>query len=90
MIDITKVHSLEFFKAGGVYTGSDQLLRYKISRIGEKPDFMFEGRFWKGPYASDLQPEEAFTVKTFDFTEEGKEECVRWINETWMEKEEKE
>lgn len=81
MIDIAKIHTLEFFKAGGVYTGTDKMLRYKISRIGEKPDFQLEGRIWKGPFASDVQPEEAFTIRTFAFSEEGKAECVQWMNE---------
>ncbi len=83
MIDAAKVHSLEFFKAGGVYTGSDKLLRYRIRRVGEKPDFMLEAQIWKGPFASDVQPEEAFTVKNFAFSEAGKAECVQWMNDEY-------
>lgn len=53
----------------------------------EKGDPIFHAWIWPGPYIFDLTDASLKTDKTFPFSEDGKKQCVDWINETYTARE---
>ena len=90
-------HHLNYFYYGVPFTGSLGGLygmQYKISRDPmvnifydakerENPDACLLGEVWRGPLAHDNVDPEEITSKKFEFTDEGKEELVNWLNEIY-------
>lgn len=70
-----------FFMYNGIYTGELKSMRYRIWRIGEKPDFKLMACAWAGPYAYAYVPDEEKTAAEFEYSEEGRLEAVAWLNE---------
>jgi hypothetical protein len=83
MIDEKEIMPYNFFAYGGVYTGEHHGMRYKIERIGEKPDFQLEFQVWQGPFASIAVPDEKKTIKIFEYSEEGRAEGIAWIRQQY-------
>jgi len=84
------VLSFEFFKYGGVFSGSfDHMeVRYRITRIGEKPDFSLKAWIWKGPDAYDIvsaSAPDSVLEETFPYSEEGRVSAAGWISEKYEE-----
>ena len=48
---------------------------------GEKGEPIFHAWIWPGPYIFDLTDDSKKTDNTFPFTDDGKKQCVDWINE---------
>ena len=47
----------------------------------EKGEPIFHAWIWPGPYIFDLTDNSKKTDNTFPFTDDGKKQCVDWINE---------
>lgn len=47
----------------------------------EKGEPIFHAWIWPGPYIFDLTDDSKKTDNTFQFTDDGKKQCVDWINE---------
>lgn len=70
--------NLNYYKMTS-FTGWMGGMRFLIT----KEDELFHAWIWPGPYIFDLTDDSLKTDKTFPFTDEGKKECVDWINETY-------
>lgn len=83
MIDENQIMPFNFFKYGGIYTGGHNSMRYKLERVGQKPDFSLEAMVWQGPYASDSVDKASITSKVFDYSEEGRSEAILWLKQMY-------
>ncbi len=86
MIDENEIMPFNFFKYGGVYTGecgTNKQMRYRIARIGEKPDFKFEVSVWQGPFAYCAVLKEDVTAAEFEFSNEGRLEAISWLQSVY-------
>ena len=59
------------------------MVRYKIERTGEKPDYVLNVLIWQGPYASTAMKEEDITAKEFEYSEEGRSSAIQWIQDMY-------
>lgn len=48
-----------------------------------KSEPIFHAWIWPGPYIFDLTDDALKVDKTFPFSDDGKKECVDWINDTY-------
>lgn len=81
MVEKEKILTLPFYSYKGIFTGSDEGIRYRIAKISEEDVDMFEVYVWREPYGFEATPKEEMEKQTFAFTEEGKEELVAWLNQ---------
>lgn len=86
MIDEKEILPFNFFSYGGVYSGEHKGMRYIIKRTGKKPDFILNALVWQGPYASVAVNPENITTKEFEYSEEGRAEAIRWIQQMYDER----
>lgn len=90
MITNSEIYSLIHYEYGVPYSGIYGGMRYRIARSPlervfgkkEKGEAELEVIVWKGPFAFDTTKEEKIT-KMFPFTEEGRCEAVKWLNEQY-------
>ncbi len=68
-----------FFKYGGVFSGDHKGMRYRIGRIGEKPDFILQAAVWPEPFSFEKTKEEEKVFADFPYSEEGRDQAVIWI-----------
>lgn len=83
MLDHECIFSLNFLSYKGVQTGDHHGMRYRMVRIGEKPDFKLLASVWPEPFAYKMTPEEKITEKEFDFSEEGRTQAIDWLIEQY-------
>ena len=83
MIDRSRLLSLGYYKKAASFTGSDGVKCYKIERFRQEDSEVdqFKGTIWIGPFSSENTPEEKKQSKLTEFTEEGLQELVAWMNE---------
>ena len=79
MLDKTQMMPFNFLSYGGVITGEQKGMRYRLRRVGEKPDFKLCAEVWPGPFGHDATPAEKITTESFPFSKEGREEAVDWM-----------
>lgn len=90
MIKENDIYSLIHYEYGLPYSGDYNGMRYRIARnplervFGkkEKGYATLEAVVWKGPFAFDTTTEEKIT-KEFPFSEEGRLELVKWLNDMY-------
>ena len=93
MITTEDVLNMNFYKKEK-FTGSYRGMRYLLKKDtleipSETPDTPAENKtiflctIWPGPYNFTTTPDESKISATFDFTEEGKQQAVDWMNEQW-------
>lgn len=75
--------NLNFYKKAA-FTGSSGIFCYKIEK---KDDHLFAS-VWKGPYCSTATPEEEKEYQEFEFSEDGMNQIVDWLNSYVREHEE--
>ena len=82
MIERKRLLSLGYYKKAPSFTGSDKNKCYKIETIHpEDTDTdMFQATIWPGPFSSENTPDEKKQINTAEFTEEGLQELVDWMN----------
>lgn len=73
---IEKVLPLQFLKKSPFF-GSWKEMNYRISKQEEELEFCA----YPGPYAFDHTPEEKKTYRSFEFSDEGYEQGLRFLNE---------
>ncbi len=85
MITSEEILNFNFYTYKEPFTGSDKGMRYRVSMLAkgskENEEDLFEACVWPEPFAEVFTEEEKKTYKSFPFTEEGKEEVVKWLNE---------
>lgn len=89
MLDEEKLLPLNFLSYGGIQTGDHKGMRYRMLRVGEKPDFQIEACVWPEPYCYDVTPEEEKQRAQFPFTEEGRKEAIGWMRARYEEERER-
>lgn len=83
MITTDDVLNMNFYKKEK-FTGSYKGMRYLLKKDTEEERTVFRCYIWPGPYNFASTPDEQKTMAVFDFTEEGKQEAVDWMNGQWM------
>ncbi len=83
MIDRGRLLSLGYYKKAPSFTGSDGDKCYKIERFREEDSEVdkFKATIWHGPFSSENTPDEKKQSRLAEFTEEGLEELVAWMND---------
>jgi hypothetical protein len=82
MIEKESFISLNFLKKED-YTGSLQGMRYRLSKEGESPDLKLKITIWPEPYCYQVTKEELKQTTEFEFSKEGKNQAVDWLNEQY-------
>lgn len=72
---------IQFFKKEA-YTGSMNGMRYRVNKTEEG----LEAVVYPEPYCYEATPDEQKTRTVFDFSDEGLEQIVNWINQQYEEK----
>ena len=62
------------------FTGSDRGMRYRMEKTDGEEKTVLTVTVWPEPYGYDATSEEKKTRKQFDFSEEGIEQGVEWLN----------
>lgn len=86
MLNKNKILSLEFYNYKGIFSGSMKGMRYRIEKIkkdDESANFLVS--VWDEPYSYDATPKENILTKEIEFSEEGREEVVNWLNQHYKE-----
>ncbi|MDY3985320.1 hypothetical protein [Dysosmobacter sp.] len=79
MIDKNKFHVLNYIKKEE-YTGSMEGMRYMLKKKKVGDGDKLETVIWPEPFGYAKTPEEKKQRKDFDFSKEGLEEAVDWLN----------
>ncbi|MCR4567136.1 MAG: hypothetical protein K5769_03730 [Pseudobutyrivibrio sp.] len=83
MIDRDRLLSIGYYKKAPSFTGSDKNKHYKIERF--KPEDadadQFMATIWPGPFSSENTPDEKKQSRLAEFSEEGLQELVDWMNQ---------
>lgn len=89
MISSKDVHYFKYFDYGEAFYGSDNEWRFRIGiepleniiykKKEERENYKLKAYIWKGPY-NFVKTEEKLS-EIFDYTEEGLQEAISWINE---------
>jgi hypothetical protein len=90
MITENEIYSLIHYEYGLPYSGEYKGMRYRIARTPmervfgkkDKGEATLEAVVWKGPFSYDATKEEKISVE-FPFTEEGRIQVVKWLNEQY-------
>ena len=93
MITTEDVLNMNFYKKEK-FTGSYKGMRYLLKKDTEElpsatPDTppetktIFRCYVWPGPYNFASTPDEQKLMAVFDFTAEGKQQAVDWMNAQW-------
>lgn len=83
MLDKQTMMPFNFLSYGGVITGQQKGMRYRLKRTGEKPDFKLCATVWPGPFAYDATPNEKKTDCEFPYSDEGRSEAIDWMMEQY-------
>ena len=83
MIDASQIMPLNFFMYKGVYSGEHHGMRYRIKKVGEKPDEVLEAYVWQKPYSFAATPKEEIISDTFPLSEEGRLQLVDWLKQMY-------
>lgn len=87
MIERKDILSIPYLKKT-TFTGSHEGMRFRFALIKNEDEQHLEVCAWEAPYAYDYTAEEKKQRKDVEFSEEGIEEGIRWLNELWEQKSE--
>lgn len=79
MIRYEDILSLEFLKKTE-YTGSHGGMRYRLEGVTAEEGRRLKATIWPEPFAYGATPDEQKQSQEFDFSEEGIQEAVDWMN----------
>ncbi|MGI6108218.1 MAG: hypothetical protein ACOX8B_09915 [Lachnospiraceae bacterium] len=79
MVSYDTLLSLSFLKLSR-FTGSDEGMRYCVQKTGTDEEPQLEVLVWPGPFALEMTKPELFQKASFPFSDEGRRQCVDWIN----------
>ena len=80
MVQRNDILSLGFYEKSP-FTGSDHLLRYRIEKLETVEKKLLQITIWQGIYSFDHTPIEEKTTHTEDFSEEGMQQIITWLNQ---------
>lgn len=83
MLDKSRMMPFNFLSYGGIITGDQRGMRYRLTRVGEKPDFRLEASVWPGPFSYGNTDPEKITVSEFPYSAEGREQAIDWMTEQY-------
>lgn len=79
MIRCEDILSLEFLKKSE-YTGSHGGMRYRLESVAVEEGRRLKAIIWPEPFAYGATPDEQKHSEEFDFSEEGIQAAVDWMN----------
>lgn len=95
-IEKAEFFNLTHYEYGEAYFGSCEGMRYRLAREPLENVFftppekrspaVLLASVWKEPYAYARTPEEEKTSATFEISEEGFDQAIRWIQEQFEQK----
>ena len=88
MVSKDDILSLEFLKKSE-YTGCSEGMRYRIEKMENEEGKMLKTTVWPEPLNFLMTPEEEKRSNMFDFSEDGVEDAVRWMNNVYFEEKER-
>ena len=66
------------------FTGSYQGMRYRMEKVEkEERETVLRVGAWPEPYSYDATPKEQVISQDFEFSENGIQEGIAWLNETY-------
>ncbi len=87
MLERKVLYVLDYYKKN-MFMGSDGPLNFRIHKInkteGDEPkaeDDVLEVITWPGPFIFDKTPDEVKKYKEFEYSEEGMEEILKYLDE---------
>ena len=80
MVKRSDLLSFGYYKKAA-FTGSDGKLRFRIEKEATDEGDMLALIYWRGPWASDVTPEEEKTVEYYPFAEESLDEITKRLGE---------
>ncbi len=91
MIERKDILSIPYLKKT-TFTGSREGLRFRFAVVKQEPEKkegekkeILEVTAWEGPYAFDTVLEEQKIKREMDFSEEGIQKGIDWLNGLWEE-----
>ncbi|WP_099467547.1 hypothetical protein [Konateibacter massiliensis] len=81
MLDKNNFVSFNFLKKES-YTGSMKGMRYRLNKEAE-PEVKLKVTIWPEPYSYEMTKEEKKQTAEFEFSKEGEEAAVEWLNEQY-------
>ena len=83
MIQRKDILSIPYMKKAA-FTGSYQGMRYRLKKENTEEGDKLQAVIWEGPYAYQATPEEQKEYREFPFSEEGIQQAVEWLNDSWQ------
>ena len=78
--------SFNYYTYGEPFSGSFKGMRYRLQKKSDGQDAVLETVIWPEPFSEEKTDDGLKIKKTFDFTEDGKEDAVCWLNEMYESK----
>ena len=82
MVKRTDVFNINFYKKEH-FSGSLKNMRYRIAKKEEEDKKNLQVTVWPGPYNYDTTAEELKVRAEFDFSNEGLDQAVDFLNQTY-------
>jgi len=89
MINRSDILSMEYLKKTE-FTGSHQGMRYRVEGVtaggADNPEKRLKATVWPEPFNYFTTPEERKTSELFDFSDDGVQDAVDWMNNILFER----
>lgn len=80
MIESNQILSFNHYKKGKAYTGSYKGMRYRIQKKDIQTGTVFSVHVWPEPFCFEKTQKEQITETEFEFSEEGYEQVLSYLN----------
>ncbi|MBQ1333132.1 MAG: hypothetical protein IIZ51_04365 [Lachnospiraceae bacterium] len=77
MTEKKTLFNVGYYKKGGVFTGSDAGMRYRVAKTG---DGVLTAWAWPEPFAFAETPDERKVTFEAELSDEGLEQIAAWLN----------
>lgn len=85
MIESSQILSFNHYKKGKAYTGSRKGMRYRIQKRDTDTGMKFFVHVWPEPFCYEKTEKEQMTEAEFEFSEEGYEQVLSYLNNRYEE-----
>lgn len=79
---------LSFFKAGGVFTGNINSMRYMVKKEAFDEDERLSVYAWPGPFIFEKTGDELKISESFSLSDEGIKKTAEWLEDIYSKREE--
>jgi len=93
LIKKSNFFNFNHYNYGEAYFGSYKGMRYRLARnplknvifipIDQRGEAHLEASVWSEPYAYAMTDKDKITTKEFEFTQDGFDKAIDWINEQY-------